>query len=185
MVKACLNAVSFGIAGEFTQLFALVMNRIVDFGDSVHIVKVIDSSSTSSGNPQEGIAMKENFHMGVNIAGTVLDGASSLKVDNEMTKAIQEGRVLVAIGFAATIVHPSNVNSQHGFTSNPTTHIVPSAVSDAPLSQRAEVADDDAEFELWPDAVFDDDTEDDNLELHSAVKYSDRYNGRIYPILVL
>jgi hypothetical protein len=170
--------------------FLIFTNGIIDFGDAAHIIKVIDQSANACGNPQEGETMKEDFKRGATLATFSLEGVASMEVDSEIERAIREGRALVAIGFAATIVQqPIAATRPH--------HRVPSPAIPLPSSQQTRSPPggttsgttttpqehpsktteggkgDDVEFVIWPDAVFDDDDEEDRLALHFAVKYSD------------
>lgn len=163
MVRACLNAASFGMAGELANVLSLVFNKVVDFGDIAHIRTILSGTITDKSR-WKGDELTAHLQQGVGLAHQVLKSVASTAdehehvvdamggeiTDKKLVDALEEAYPLVAIGFVATMVRPEERS--------------------APIHQ---VSDESAPFELWSDAVFCDEEEDNDLELHAAVKYSD------------
>jgi len=169
MVRACLNAVSFGMAGELANVISLVFHRVVDFGDVAHLKTVIQASCAGdSGRGLQGDQLLDDLDKGVAWANETLDTATADLAEGELAEsklvqALKNGSPLAVVGFAATMARSIETKSMGGTGDDKT--VSEFSTSMASSSQ--------AEFTIWPDALFDEEMEDPELELHTAVKFSD------------
>jgi len=147
MIKAVLNAVSFGVAGEIAELAAIVFNKVVDFGDTSHMFQIIQDSAQ---DPEEGEQLAADLQTGVQLASGLVDASTQEATDRKLKQALQERKAFVAIGFVATAMHP----------------LVPPEPSVPEFGTPG--------FKIWKEAIFNEEQEDPELELHCSVKFGDK-----------
>lgn len=195
-IGAVVNAVTLGVGGSLLAAAEKTLGSIVDFGDIVHMQKVVADVGDHE--------LMEHFELGVEIA-------SGRIADDELEKAIKDDNVLVVLSAAAvmvqqvkpfgypqqtrviipglggrsgTIVGPVGENGQQKVLIDGMTTGVSMAVADlvviggeGGLGEDSKSAGKDDALRGVPDMFCDailKDEEEEGLPVHAAIKYGDK-----------
>lgn len=159
LVSVVINIVTLGIGGSITDAVGNIFGEVIDFGDIFHIRSVVQASTESREEMlqmvDEGIKMGEESKKILEAVHNGIANALGNYGEAKLEEAIKKKSALVAICATAVMYQPQN----HG-------------KEEAEVEAFAEVVEDGAVGSVFPDAILNEEEEDD-LPYHAAVKYGD------------